>query len=142
MYSSAYLYTLCDHRAFVSPESCSKVLSAAGKPRNRPLRQSRPYQLRACFLYRLVLRVGPFLRWPAIKRFSSTHRFQLGKILSPPHLGNARSGPSPSRWPALITKFPLVWLCSLPPASSSTPLRLSVYYFLDEALLVNLVKVS
>ena len=27
-------YMLCDHKAFMSPESCSKVLSAAGKPRH------------------------------------------------------------------------------------------------------------
>ena len=27
-----YLYILCDHRAFMSPESCSKVLGTAGKP--------------------------------------------------------------------------------------------------------------
>ena len=39
----------------------------------------RPYQPRACFLFRLSLRVDPFLRWPAVKSFSSTHRFQLGK---------------------------------------------------------------
>ena len=74
---------LCDHRAFMSPESCSKVFCTASKPRHIPLlRQSRPYQPRSCFLFRLSLRVDPFLRWPALKSFSSTHRFQLGKILS------------------------------------------------------------
>ena len=32
MYSSTYLYMLCDHRAYMSPESCSKVLGTASKP--------------------------------------------------------------------------------------------------------------
>ena len=73
MYGSTYLYVLRDHNAFMSPESCSKVLSAAGKPRHIP---------RARFLFRLSLRVYPFLRWPGLKSFSSTHRFQLGKIWS------------------------------------------------------------
>ena len=66
----------------MSPESCSKVSSTAGKLCHVPLRQSRQYQPRACFLFRLSLRVDPFLRWPALISFSSTHRFQLGKILS------------------------------------------------------------
>ena len=73
---------LCDHRVFMLPESCSKVFSTAGKPGHITLRQSRPYQLRSCFLFRRTLRVEPFLRWPALKRLSSTHRFQLGTILS------------------------------------------------------------
>ena len=77
---STYLYMFCDHRAFMSTESYSKVLRAAGIPRYIPLRQSRPYQPRACFLFRLSLRVDPFLRWPALKSFS-THRFQLGNTL-------------------------------------------------------------
>ena len=63
----------------MSPESCFKVLVATGKPRYISLRQSRPYQPRACFLFRLSLRVGPFLRWPALKCFSSTRRFQPEK---------------------------------------------------------------
>ena len=66
----------------MSQESCSKVLSTAGEPRHVPLRQSRPYQSRACFLFRLSHRVDPFLRWQALKSFSPTHRSQLGKILS------------------------------------------------------------
>ena len=82
MFTSTYLHKLCDHRYFMSLESCSKVLSTAGKPRHIPQRQSRPYQPRACFLFRLSLRVHPCLRWPALKSFSSTHRFQLGNILS------------------------------------------------------------
>ena len=44
----------------MSPESCFKVLSAAGKPRHIPLRQSRPYHPRACFVFRLSLRVDVF----------------------------------------------------------------------------------
>ena len=72
---------LCDHRVFFSPESCPKVLSTVGKLRHVPLRQSRPYKPRACFLFRLSLRVDPFLRWPALKRFSPTHRLQLEKPL-------------------------------------------------------------
>ena len=79
---STYLYMLCDHRAFMSPESCSKVLSTAGKTRLVPLRQSRPCRQRAYFLFRPSLRVDTFLQWPALTSFSSTHRFQLGKILS------------------------------------------------------------
>ena len=35
-----------------------------------------------------------------------------------------------------------VMMCCFPPASSSTPLRPSVYYFLEKGLLINLVKVS
>ena len=31
------------------------------------------------FIFRLSPRVDCFLRWPALKSFSSTHRFQLGK---------------------------------------------------------------
>ena len=58
---------LCENRAFMSPESCSKVLSTAGKPRHILLRQSRPYQPRACFVFRLSLWADPFLRWPALK---------------------------------------------------------------------------
>ena len=82
--------------------------------RHIPLRQSRPCKPRACFRFRPSLRVDPFLRWPALNSFSSTHRFQLGKTMSPLYLGNARSGPSPSRWPAFVTlptlaKLPLVW---------------------------------
>ena len=80
MYGSTYLYVLRDHNAFMSPESCSKVLSAAGKPRYIPLRQSRPYQRRACFVFLLSLRVDPFLRYPALKSFSSTHSFHLGNM--------------------------------------------------------------
>ena len=66
----------------MSPESCSKLSSKAGKPRHIPLRQSRLYQPRACFLFRLSLRVDPVFRWPALKSFSSTYRFQPGKTLS------------------------------------------------------------
>ena len=77
MYSSTRPYMLCDYRAFMSTESCVKVLSAAGKPRHITLRQSRPYQPTAYFRFRLSLRVDPFLRWPALKSFSSAHRFQL-----------------------------------------------------------------
>ena len=77
------MYMLCDHRAFMSPESCSKALiKYSWQTVHIPLWQSRPYQPRACFLFRLSIRVDPFLRWPAPKSFSSTHRFQLGKILS------------------------------------------------------------
>ena len=78
-----YIYMLCDHRAFMSPESCSRFSSTAGKPRHIPLRQTRPYQpTRSCFLFRLSLRVDPFLRWPALESCSSTYRFQLGKTWS------------------------------------------------------------
>ena len=74
---------LCDHRAFMSPESCSRFSSTAGKPRHIPLRQTRPYQpTRSCFLFHLSLRVDPFLRWPALESCSSTYRFQLGKTWS------------------------------------------------------------
>ena len=61
------IYALCG-----SPE-------AGSKPRHIPLRQSRPYQPRTCFHFRLAIRVDLFLRWPALKRFRSTHRFQLRK---------------------------------------------------------------
>ena len=61
-------------------EPCSKVLSTAGKPRHMLLRQSRSYQPRACFLFRLSRRVNPFLRWSALKSFSSTDSFQPGNI--------------------------------------------------------------
>ena len=100
MYRSTYryLYILCDHRAFMSPESCYSWQTAP----HASLWLLRPYQPRACFLL-YSLRVDPFLQWPAFKSFRSTRYFQLGKILLPPFLGNARSGPSPSRWPALIT---------------------------------------
>ena len=64
------------------PERCSKVSSIAGKPRHIYLRQSRPYQPKACFLFRLSLRVDHFLRWPALKSCSSTRRFELEKMLS------------------------------------------------------------
>ena len=43
-----------------------------------PLRHSRPCQRRACFRFRLSIRVDPFLRWPALKSFSSIHGSQLG----------------------------------------------------------------
>ena len=79
VYSSAYRYMLWDDGTFMSLESCSKVSSAAGKPRYTPPRQSRPYQPRACFLLRLSLRVEPFLIWPALKNLCSSHRFHLGK---------------------------------------------------------------
>ena len=70
---------LRDYRAFMSPEPCSKVSSRAGKPRHIPLRQSRHYKPRACFLFHRSLRFDPFLRWPALKCFRSTHRYQLEK---------------------------------------------------------------
>ena len=41
---------LCDHRAFVSPESCSNVLSAAGKPRHLCDNRDPINQGQACFL--------------------------------------------------------------------------------------------
>ena len=69
MHSSTNLYMLCDHRAFMSPVSCSKILSTAGKTCHIHLRQSRPYQPRACIIFRLSLRIDPFLRWPALKKF-------------------------------------------------------------------------
>ena len=59
----------------MSPESFQR----AGKLRHIPLRQSRPYHPRACFLFRLSLRVDAFLRCPALKSFSSTDCFQLEK---------------------------------------------------------------
>ena len=65
-------------KLFMSPESHFKVLCAASKPYSIYLRQSRPYQPRACFLFRLWLGVDSFLRWPALKSFSWTHHFQLG----------------------------------------------------------------
>ena len=74
--SSTYQYTLCGHRAFMSLGSCSQVLSTAGKPRI-PLRRSRPYKPRACYLFRHSRRVDPFDRWPVFKRLRSTHRLQL-----------------------------------------------------------------
>ena len=60
MYSSTYLHMRRDHRAFMSPESCSKVFSTDGKPRHIPLRQSRPYQPRACFLFVFHFELTPF----------------------------------------------------------------------------------
>ena len=90
--------------------------------------------------------------WP-ISPLASSQNFQLdppfstGKILSPDLETNEAglrladdqlSSPSFRSFGAAS-----VMLCCFPPASSSTPLRPSVYYFLEEALLVfNLVKVS
>ena len=97
----------------MSPELCSKVLRTAGKPRHLPLRQSRPCQPRACFLFVFQFELTLFSDGQ-LNSFSSTHHFQLGNVLSLPYLGNVRNGPSPSRWPALI-KFPRVWrrLCDV-----------------------------
>ena len=53
MYSSS-IYMLRDHRAFMSPESCSKVSSAAGKPRHLCDNRDLIIQGRACFLFGLV----------------------------------------------------------------------------------------
>ena len=58
---------LCDHKAFMSPESCFKVLSAAGKPRYQVYISATIATLSTkefffCF-------VVPFLRWPALRIF-------------------------------------------------------------------------
>ena len=60
------------------------------------------------------------------------HRLADGQLSSP-------CPPSPSFRSFGATS---VMMCSFPPASSGTPLRPSVRYFLEEALLINLVKVS
>ena len=82
LYSSIHIYIpgIC----FVTTElSCRQSCVPKCWPtRHIPLRQSRPCKPRACFRFRPSLRVDPFLRWPALNSFSSTHRFQLGKILS------------------------------------------------------------
>ena len=74
-------YMLCDHRTFMSPELCSKVSSTAGKPRHIHLRQSRPHQPRACFLYRLQfgLTLSPMA---SPQEFHLDPPFLTGKILS------------------------------------------------------------
>ena len=60
------------------------------------------------------------------------HRLAVGQLSSP-------CPPSPS---FRLFGAASVMLCCFPPASPSTPLRPYMYYFLEEALFINLVKVS
>ena len=78
-----YMDTLCDHRAFMPPESCSKLVNIplTSAPRIL-LRQLRPYRPRSYFVFVFQSELTPFLQWPALNIFSSTHRFQLVKTLS------------------------------------------------------------
>ena len=55
MYSSKYISIYA-----LSPKSCFKVSSAAGKPRYIPLRPSRPYQPRACCFFIFHFELTPF----------------------------------------------------------------------------------
>ena len=67
MYRSTYLCKFCDHRAFMSLESCSKVWSTAGKSRHAPLRQSQP---------RAWLFSSFTSSWP-LSPMASSQKFQL-----------------------------------------------------------------
>ena len=101
-----------------------KVLRAPGKPRH--LCDNRDHINQGyVFFFVFLLRVDAFLlkyAMPFCIHFELVP-FSVNMLcvsdclqcsLSPPYLGNARSGPSPSRWSALITlltlaKFPFVW---------------------------------
>ena len=161
MYSS--ICALRDRRASMSPESRSKVLRAAGKTtpplHNRDLTNRRhvfviavhfelvPFSLMCYCLSVLTSRwcLSLYIHFPCIcivynvvchlliwETHEEGHRLVDGQ-LSSPYL------PSPS-----FRSFGAasVMFCSFPPASSSTPLRQSLYYFLEEALLIYLVNIS
>ena len=125
------LSMLCDHRAFMSPESCSKVLRPADKPCHHCDNRD-PINQEHVFFFVFHFELTPFsLNVLCLSVFTSSWCVCLyisglsfcivyNVVLSPPYLRNARSGPSRSRWPALITlltlaNFPLVWcrLCDV-----------------------------
>ena len=76
IFSTYLCIMLRDSRACMSPESCSKVLSTAGKRRHVPLRQSQPFQPRHAFL---VVFHSTSFSMASSQTFSSTHLFQLGR---------------------------------------------------------------
>ena len=79
MYISIYLYALWPHSFYVARVVFQSLKCNWQTALYTSATQSRPHQLRACFLFRLSLGVDPFLRWPPIQTFRSTHRFHLGK---------------------------------------------------------------
>ena len=62
MYSNS-IDMLCDHRAVMAPELCSKVLSAAGKPRHLCDNRDLNNQGRACFFSCLLKKIHPYLSY-------------------------------------------------------------------------------
>ena len=66
----------CGHRDLITSQEESFL---AGKPRHIPLRQTTTISTEGVFIFRLSLRADPFLPWPALERFRSTHLFYPGE---------------------------------------------------------------
>ena len=104
----------------MSTDSCPMVLRANGEPRHL-------CDIHASINHRHVKNYFCFTSSWCLSHFQCYTKYVFCIVysevqcrLSPPYLGNAQSGPSPSPWPPFITlptidKFPLVWrrLCDI-----------------------------
>ena len=70
-----YLYMLYDHRAFYVARVVFQSLKCSWQTALYTFTTMATLSTNGIFSFSSLIRIDPFLRWPALKSFSSTHRF-------------------------------------------------------------------